>query len=520
MTSIVTRPIDADLAQRYRADGQWDTGGLRSGVEHFATTTPDRVALIDSEQRWTYAELGSLVDLAVTHVADAGVSQGSQVLIIAPVTALAVVAYLATIRLGATAVLLDRRSGRSDVRHLTGPLDIELVLADPDAVDALGLDELDLPVLPLAALLEPVEQIHVWDEPSLDAPAAVFVTSGTTSRPKSVVHSINTLRSGSREMADATEFGPSDVAFLSSPLASITGIIQVHLTLERGAGLALENHFDPANSLRHVVDLGITVIGGAPIIMDILFNQAVAQGLDELPLRAISLGGGAIPRDLVELGLQRWGIQPVRVYGSSEAPLATHTLPTDQGERRIADDGALGAGVEIQLDESVGGEILVRGPMRFLGYVHEEDNAAAFVEGGWYRTGDLGRIEDGRLWVTGRLKEIVARKGLKISMNEIDQIARTLPGIEEAVSYGVPDAETVERLVLAVSGPAAGDLTLQSVTEHFMAAGIAKWKLPEEIVVWDTSLPRTASGKVQRRLLPGGGSRHLLAPRLSAAGQS
>ena len=255
-----------------------------------------------------------------------------------------------------------------------------------------------------------------WEERDPSLPAAIVFTSGTTSRPKAVVHSLDTLRSGARNMADIVEMTDRDVAFLSTPLASITGLVQTHLTTERGAGLLLEDRFEAASSLARLRAEGATVLGGAPVIIEELFKQAQAEDLHDLPLRTMALGGAMIPREILELAVERYGIRPVRVYGSSEVPVSTGTLPTDEGEGRIADDGACARGTEVRILGDQPGELLLRGPMRMLGYLDEGDNAEAFTDGGWYRTGDLGRFEGGRLTVTGRLKEIVSRKGLKISL--------------------------------------------------------------------------------------------------------
>jgi acyl-CoA synthetase (AMP-forming)/AMP-acid ligase II len=155
----------------------------------------------------------------------------------------------------------------------------------------------------------------------------------------------------------------------------------------------------------------------------------------------------------------------------------------------------------VRTDGPIPDELLVRGPMRCLGYLDEQDNREAFAEGGWFRTGDLGVVEHGRLAVTGRLKETVSRKGLKISLAEIDDVVRGLPGVQEAAAFAVPDTETGERLAIAVAvaDPAAVDF--DEVIAFFLAAGMAKWKLPEQVVVWDGPLPRTETGKIQRRRL-------------------
>ena len=472
--------------------------------------------MVDGDRTWTYGEVENRVATGVTRLRERGVGPGDAVLVVTPIAAHGVIAYLAALRLGAVVVLLDRRCGRSDVAHATEPLDVTLAVSTPGLAEALSLSDLGCPFVTFEDILSTAEPDRSWPEPDPQAPAAVFFTSGTTNRPKAVVHSIDSLRSGARNMAAALEFTQDDAAFLSSPVASITGIMQVHLTLERGGALVLEDQFQPAGSLARLCQAGATILGGAPVIAEELFKEARRQDLDELPLRAMSLGGAMIPRDLLELAVDRWGITPVRVYGSSEAPVATFTQPSDVGERRLSDDGALGEGTEISLDDRLGGEVLLRGPMMFLGYLHDEDNEAAFATGGWLRTGDIGRVEGGRLTVTGRIKEVVARKGLKISLPEIDAMARSLPGVDEAVAYGVPDPETGERLVLALYAQPGTTVTFEAVTQWLLDAGLAKWKLPEELVVWDAPLPRTTSGKVQRRMLDAGGATRLPGPRVQA----
>ena len=226
-----------------------------------------------------------------------------------------------------------------------------------------------------------------------------------------------------------------------------------------------------------------------------------------------------IPREVLELAVDRYKITPVRIYGSSEVPCATGTLPGDVGEARVRDDGACFPGTEVRTDGEVPGELLVRGPMRFLGYLGAGHNDGAFTPDGWYRTGDLARLEDGRLTVTGRLTEVVARKGLKISLAELDAVAGSLAGVEEVAAYPVPDDETGERLALAIRVHDPDQVEFDQVIDQLLRAGLASWKLPEQIVVWESRLPRTASGKIQRRLVADdtGPRRTLLAPRLRSA---
>ena len=137
------------------------------------------------------------------------------------------------------------------------------------------------------------------------------------------------------------------------------------------------------------------------------------------------------------------------MYGSSEAPNFSGSLPTDDRATRIGDDGALMPGSEVRIGSREHPEEgLVRGPCVFLGYLDADDNAAAF-EDGWYRTGDTLEVRDGRVTVTGRIKEIVNRNGLKLSLHEVDDTLTGLAGAAEVACFGAPDADTGERLCVA-----------------------------------------------------------------------
>ena len=508
--------IPESIGASYVAAGWWKDLSLRDGIEAAAAREPTKVAVSDQSSTWTYEQLEAAIANAVGCLRHDGIGCGSAVLVIAPLAVPAIVAYQAILRSDGLAVMLDRRCGRADVLHAIEAAGARLVVTSPELAQRLNLAATGVPVRFFDDLLAWSVPSREWAEPDPQRPIAVVFTSGTTSRPKAVVHCLDTLRSGARNMADSLQLTSEDIAYLSTPVASITGLVQVHLTLDRGAGLLLEDRFDPEFSLQRLRAEGATVLGGAPIIIEELFGRAQVEDVSRLPLRSICLGGAMIPRATLELAVDRYGIVPVRLYGSSEVPCATATQPGDVGEARLRDDGACSCGVEVRTDGEIPGELLIRGPMRFLGYLDEEDNRSAFSPGGWYRTGDLGHVIDGRVTVTGRLKEVVSRKGLKISLAEIDDITRGLPGVEEAVAFSVTDPETGERLALAVRPAAATTVDFDAVIDWLLAAGLAKWKLPEEIVEWDGPLPRTASGKVQRRVVAAGRSarRAWSAPRL------
>jgi acyl-CoA synthetase (AMP-forming)/AMP-acid ligase II len=513
---LTAEQIPPQVRADYVAEGLWSQSCLRDGLEAHAARTPDAVALVEATESWSYRQLADATATAVGALRQRRVGPESVVLVVAPVSIPALACYLAVLRAGAVAVMLDRRCGRADVAQAVEAARADVVVCPPELIDRLAVVGLGRPTVTFEELLRCPDPVLDWEEPDPDRPAAAVFTSGTTSRPKCVVHSLNTLRSGARNLGDVLELTAADVAFLSSPLAGITGLLQTHLMIDRGAALVLEDRFDPVGSLARLRKHGATILGGAPVIIEELFKQAAREGIADLPLRAMALGGAMIPRETLELAVARYGITPVRMYGASEIPAATGTLPTDRGARRLDDDGACSRGTEVRLGGGASGEVEVRGPMRCLGYLDDRDNAGTFVEGGWYRSGDVGRIENGRLKIVGRLKEIVSRKGLKLSLSEIDEVTRSMPGVAEVAAFGLPDPDTGERLAIAVRGEDPSAITFESVIGWLLGAGLATWKLPEQIVLWDGPLPRTGSGKVQRRLLVEGAADRpsLLAPRL------
>jgi acyl-CoA synthetase (AMP-forming)/AMP-acid ligase II len=316
-----------------------------------------------------------------------------------------------------------------------------------------------------------------------------------------VMHSINTLTSGAKNMALITEATADTVIFLVSPLTSITGVMQMHLAADQHATLVLEDDFDAEASLDRINRHEATLLGGAPVIVERLIKAADGRSERRCSLRTLALGGTMLPRPLLQHVTDDYDIKVARVYGSSEAPNATGSLPEDGKALRLTDDGALMPGTEVRVgSQEHRQEGLVRGPGVFLGYLDEVDDLAAF-EGDWFRSGDLVDVSGGRLTVVGRLKEVVNRNGFKISLAEIDSAMLGMPEVEESASFALPDAATGERLAVAIVRKQGTLTDLNDVVTYLQGAGVATRRLPEELVIWDEPLPRTRSGKIVRSRL-------------------
>ena len=181
-------------------------------------------------------------------------------------------------------------------------------------------------------------------------------------------------------MARITGADEHDVLFLVSPAMSSAGITQMHLFADRRAPLVLEDRFEPADSLAALEQrAGATMLGGAPVIAERLLHTAEASPQRHIALRTLALGGAMLPRPMLEQATDEFGIEIARVYGSSEASCATGSVPEDDREHRLADDGVLMPGTEVPVG-SVNSpqEGLLRGPCVMLGYVDPDDDIAAF----------------------------------------------------------------------------------------------------------------------------------------------
>jgi acyl-CoA synthetase (AMP-forming)/AMP-acid ligase II len=202
------------------------------------------------------------------------------------------------------------------------------------------------------------------------------------------------------------------------------------------------------------------------------------------------------------------GIVTWRTYGSTEHPAITSGGPDDPPDKRRGTDGRPTPGNEVRLVDEHGvdvapgeeGEIVARGPRQFVGYQDPRSEEGVFLDGTWFRTGDLARFdEDGYLVVTDRVKDIVIRGGENISAREVEDVLASHPAVREVAVCAVPDdvfGEAVAAFVIA--RPSATPPTLDELADHARGAGLATHKLPAHLVLVD-DFPRTAAGKVRKR---------------------
>jgi acyl-CoA synthetase (AMP-forming)/AMP-acid ligase II len=343
--------------------------------------------------------------------------------------------------------------------------------------------------------------------------ALLIYTSGTTADPKGVCHSSRTLLAETATFAHLSrERGVEEITLSPWPPGHIAGTCQFLRFLVDGATMVAMDQWDASEAALLVQQYRITTSSGTPFHLTGLLDAAERDGRDVSSLRFYTVGAAPVPPTLIARCAAR-GLATFRSYGSTEHPTVSVGDPRDPLEKRLTTEGHLMHGVELRFvdddghDVAVGedGEIASRGPELFLGYFDSSLNKTAFLPGGWYRTGDIGRLDaDGYLLVTDRKKDIIIRGGENISSREVEDILLSHPHITEAAVVAAADARLGEVVLAYVVLSPGASISLAAIQEHFAAAGVAKQKTPERLVVLEV-MPRNATGKILKHVLRQGG---------------
>jgi acyl-CoA synthetase (AMP-forming)/AMP-acid ligase II len=382
---------------------------------------------------------------------------------------------------------------------------------------ALAAESPGLDVLVVDAALPAGDPASLPEPPRAASPDTapvrwVFYSSGTTADPKGARHTDFSVGAPGRAMCEVLELGPDDRNALVFPLTHIGGINWLYAGLIAGFAQIVVEVFDPEATPRVLAAHGVTCAGAGTV-----FHQAylAAQRATREPLfpRIRSFPGGGAPKPPqlhYEIKRELGGAGIVSGYGLTEHPIAVMGTVQDPDEKLALTEGRATPGTRIRIVRADGGEaepgeegeIRLRGPHLCRGFVDPALDAEAFDREGWLRTGDLGVLDvDGHLAITGRLKDVIIRKGENLSAKEIEDHLYAHPLVREVAVVGLPDADSGER-ACAVVVPADPDaaLDLAELARFLGERGLARQKIPEQLERI-AALPRNASGKVLKREL-------------------
>lgn len=418
-------------------------------------------------------QVGGRTDLLVAQLRDAGVVAGDTVAWQLPNWWEAVALLHACWRLGAIAAPLHHRLSAGEVDRLAARVGASV----------------------LARARRPLGFERLADPQRVDRPADVAVllaTSGSEGEPKIVQHTSMGLAGKAATMVAAHGLTADDTILMPAPLAHISGLLNgVLLPGRAGMTTVLLERWDPTRAAKLIREHDVTFMIGPPtFFVDLL-------ALDDVPqnLRLVSSGGAAVTPDFVRPAADGFGAVVKRTYGSTEAPTVTTWHVGDPPEKAARTDGRPTEGVELRIvGDGPVGPLEVRGPEVFVGYDDPEATAAAFDDG-WFRTGDLGSIEDGWLTIHGREADVIIRGGENVSPSAVEAACMTVEGVHQAVVVGIPDQRLGERIGVALLTDR--DVAVDELAAACAASGLPRFAAPEQVVLVD-EIPTLAAGKPDR----------------------
>ncbi|WP_325096761.1 class I adenylate-forming enzyme family protein [Mycolicibacterium vinylchloridicum] len=441
---------------------------------------------------YTRSQVDALSAGLADTLAHRGVQAGQRVAVMSTNRPEFVFAVQAIWRLGASAVLISPSWKSADVGHA-----LEVAGAD----HAVGDSPVLAGVMPMLSLDEPITPADPAPyEPEPDADAVLVFSSGTTGMPKAVRHTHRSLAAGVRHWRQALGLTAVDRMQIVTPPSHILGLLNMLTVLDAGAWMRLHRRFDIDTMLHAIRDDRITVeMAVAPIALAIASHPEL-ETFDLSSLRYIMWCATPVTASVADEVTQRTGVGWISAYGTSEVPVIA-CCPRD--EARLDTVGRPIPNVRIVSTETgepvvagETGEIQVSSESAMAGYLPEEATAGAFSDG-WYRTGDIGYLDDGWLRITDRLKEMIKVRGFQVAPVEIESVLHGHPAVADCAVFGVPDANDGEAVVAAV---ATAEPVSAEELDALIAGKLASYKRPREIV-FVPEIPRLPSGKALRRVL-------------------
>ncbi|MFH8771858.1 class I adenylate-forming enzyme family protein [Streptomyces sp. NPDC017958] len=460
-----------------------------------ADLTPDRPVLLQEDRRLTFGELRERAERVAAGLYGMGVRPGTVVAWQLPTRIETALLSFALARLGAV---------QSPVIPFYRDREVGFALresrAEFFAVPGVwrGHDHTEMARrLGAKGVFEAYDTLPEADPSVLPAPPAegtsvrwIYWTSGTTSDPKGVLHTDRSLIAGGSCLAHALRLTPDDVGSMAFPYAHIAGPDYTVMLLLYGFPAVMFEQFALPDALEGYRRHRVTVAGGSTAFYSMFLNEQRKQPDTKVipSLRLLAGGGAPKPPEVYHCVVREMGVQLTHGYGMTEVPMITMGDPEDTPENLATTEGRPPEGMEIRI---VDGEVRLRGEAVCQGYLDPSQTAAAFDPEGFLRTGDLGHVTDsGHLVLTGRLKDVIIRKGENISAKEIEDLLAAHPAVADAAVIGLPDAERGELVCAVIEQPSgAEELTLASVVSYLRAEGLSVHKLPERLEVVD-ALPR------------------------------
>ncbi len=525
--------ITPEMRAAYRASGLWTGQMVHVMAAEKAARMPDAPALMfEAEPPASYAALWDEAQALAAGLQGLGLGPGDVVAFQLPNWREAAVVNLAVSAIGAIINPIIPIYRDAELRFILADAGAKAVFVPEQFRSIAYASMLDglrpaLPDLAHVIVTRPESDRHAITYPALVAagrrqsfaPVAVdpdwikliLYTSGTTGRPKGVLHTHNTMAASAAIGIDAWGLDRSDIMFMPSPVTHITGYsLGIEIPFLTEARTALMVRWDADQAIAMIDRLGCSMTVGATPFLQESVRAARTAGSRLPSMRFFACGGAAVPPDLVRTGNREWlRCRVFRMYGSSECPGITRGwLGEEEAELAATTDGKV-YGFDVVLGDETGailpadaeGEILARGAAAMVGYRDPAQTAEAFTPEGYFKTGDIGRlVPGGGVHITDRKKDLIIRGGENLSPKEIEDALHRHPSVEECAVVAMPHARLGEGVCACVIAAAGSVPSLAELAAHLETEGLARQKFPERLELMD-AFPRTASGKIRKDVL-------------------
>jgi long-chain acyl-CoA synthetase len=419
------------------------------------------------------------------------------------------ISYFACFYAGAVAVPINTRMRAPEIAYVLEHSGSSMYVGQPELFReiediparltgvrqfAIGVSELDIALQRLAATKLPAV--------AADQPAVILYTSGSTARPKGVVHTQRSLRNGARGF----RVEGTDVVLLMTPMVHVAAFLGLVASIETAATAVVVPQFDPDAVLDAIARHRVTYLFGMPAMYRALIAAQKARPRDVSSGKRYLAGGDAVPPALQAEFARCFGRSLHEGFGTTETGVTATSW--SRAENRIGSFGRAVPGVVIRVVDDAGdpvpmgtpGEMIVRSDGNLVGYWDDLAATEQAVRDGWFQTGDIIRQDfDGYFWFQGRKKEIIVRGGSNVSPQEVEAVLYQHPSVGDAGVVGAPDEVWGERVLAFVSRRPGHTVTADELIA-FVARRLAAYKTPEQVLFLD-ELPKNAVGKVSRRAL-------------------
>ncbi len=487
---------------------------LSSFIRFHARRTPSALALIYGSTRLDYATLSARIEKLAGYLVARGVGPHDIVAAVMKNSAAFIELSFAASHIGAVFLPVNYRLAAEEVAYITGHAGANIVFAD---------EEFD----PLVSGLENVVLVDAAAQSDATklagdvAPAVARVTgandlfrlmytSGTTDRPKGVMHTYGNFYWKNADHVVALGLTASDRLLVTGPLYHVGAFdLPGMAVLWVGGAICIHRDFDPAAAIRSIEQERLTGAWFAPVMLSAILAHPDRDKHDVTSVKWVVGGGERTPEPRIRAFSGYFlNARYIDAYGLTESCSGDTMMEAGREIEKIGSVGRALAHVEVEIRDEMGrtlpagesGEICLRGPKITRGYWKDPEKTRASFFGDWFRTGDIGHIdEEGFLYLTDRKKDMIISGGENIASSEVERVIYQIAGVREAAVIGLPDERWGERPVAVVVLNEGAALDLAMLSEHCRAR-LAGFKVPKDLIIRE-QLPRNPSGKILKRIL-------------------